>query len=79
MGLYLVQQLSSDIKLRICTALGMTKYPTCPSDLGAVEHYQRDPQSNNSSNWGKTSIRIKLEDQPKMGIGQMIEMDAQSQ
>ena len=30
MGLYLVQQLYSEIKLRICTALGMTKYPNIP-------------------------------------------------
>ena len=30
MLLYLVQWLSSEIKLRICTALGMTKYPNSP-------------------------------------------------
>jgi len=47
-GLYLVQWLSSEIKLRYEAALGETIYPTKHSQmLGMVEHHQRDPKPNN--------------------------------
>src|SRR5882724_6608385 len=42
-GLYLVQQLSSEIKLRICTALGKTIYPNSPPSRTRSEITKRTP------------------------------------
>src|SRR5882672_6837689 len=47
-GLYLVQQLSSEIKLRYEAVPGKTIYPTkCFQMLGMVEHHRRGPKPNN--------------------------------
>src|SRR5882672_8434279 len=47
-GLYLVQWLSSEIKLRYEAVPGETIYPTKHSQmLGTVKHHRRDPKPNN--------------------------------
>ena len=55
-GLYLVQQLSSEIKLYDYISQQPSK-----SDL--VRDHQKNLNPNNSSDWGKTSIRIGCDDQ----------------
>src|SRR5882672_5665240 len=59
-GLYLVQWLSSEIKLRYEAALGETIYPTKHSwMLGMVKHHRRDPKPNNRLWSEPTQIRHK--------------------
>jgi len=43
MGLYLVQWLSSEIKLRIHAALDMTKYPNRPVQVGYGQILLKEP------------------------------------
>src|SRR5882724_3143815 len=61
-GLYLVQQLSSEIKLRIHTAPGTTIYPNISPSWTWSRITERDPDPNNSSDQGKTGVRIGCED-----------------
>src|SRR5882672_4221677 len=59
-GLYLVQWLSSEIKLRYEAELGEAIYPTKHFwVLGKVKHHQRDPKPNNRLQSEPTQIRCK--------------------
>src|SRR5882672_4318437 len=59
-GLYLVQWLSSEIKLRYKAVLGETIYLTkCFQMQGTVEHHQTDPKPNNRLQLEPTWIGCK--------------------
>jgi len=48
-------------KLRTYTASGMTMYISQhPSELALVEDHQRNPNTNNSSDQGKTGIGLDM-------------------